>query len=101
MTKAVASTGKGRVKPTPEITAARKAANDAECIKVFSAAGYTDVQPRVNVLTYGKEAKDGKLATGWIAQGRRVVKGQKGHQVGPFNLFHVDQTEAITASTVH
>lgn len=95
-TKRVRKTkGKGREKPTPEVTAARKAANDAECIKVFTAAGYKDVQPRVNVLTYGKEPQADRPATGWLAQGRKVKKGEKSHQVGPFRLFHFDQTEAI------
>lgn len=88
------SKGKGRVKPTPEETAARKAANDAECIKVFTAAGFKDVQPRVNVLTYGKVKPDGTI-TGWLAQGRKVKAGEKAHRVGSFNLFHIDQTEAI------
>ena len=87
--------GKGRVKPTPEETAARMAANDAECIKVFTAAGFKDVQPRVNVLTYGKEAQADRPATGWLSKGRRVKKGEKSHQVGPFRLFHELQTEAI------
>lgn len=87
---------KDRVKPTPEETAARMAANDAECLKVFTEAGYKDVQPRKNVLTYGKIKPDGKI-TGWLGQGRRVKAGEKSLQVGPFRLFHFDQTEAITA----
>ena len=87
--------GKGREKPTPEVTAARKAANDAECIKVFTAAGYKDVQPRVNVMTYGGTKKPDGSITGWIGVGRRVKKGEKSHQVGPFRLFHLEQTEAI------
>ena len=91
---------KGRVKPTPEVTAARMAANDAECIKVFTAAGFKDVQPRVNVLTYGKQKPDGSL-TGWLGKGRRVKKGEKHHRVGPFRLFHESQTEPLTADTVH
>lgn len=77
--------GKGRVKPTPEETAARMAANDAECIKVFTEAGYKEVKPRVNVLTYNK----------WIQEGRLVRQGEKSHRVGPFNLFHIDQTDTI------
>lgn len=88
--------GKGRVKSTPEEKAARMAANDAECIKVFTAAGYKDVKPRVNVLTYGKEKPDGTV-TGWLGKGRKVKAGEHGHKVGPFNLFHVDQTEEIQA----
>lgn len=86
--------GKGRVKLTPEQSKAYSAANDAECIKVFTAAGYKDVQPRVNVKTYGKVKKDGTI-TGWLAEGRRVKKDEHGHKVGPFNLFHIDQTQEV------
>jgi len=96
--------GKGRVKPTLEETAAHMAANDAECIRVFTAAGFKDVKPRVNVLTYGKVKPDGTV-TGWLGKGRTVKKGEKSHQVGPFRLFHEDQTEvtpaAKEASTIH
>lgn len=85
---------------TDEQKAARKvermAANDAECIKVFTAAGFKDVRPRVNVLTYGKVKEDG-TKTGWLDQGRKVKKGEKSHRVGNFNLFHIDQTENIDA----
>jgi hypothetical protein len=62
---------------------ARRKANDEECIRVFKAAGYKVVEPRFNVLTYKK----------WLEKGRRVKKGEKGFSVGPFRLFHEDQTE--------
>src|ERR1051325_239432 len=61
----------------------RRKANDQECIRVFKAAGYKVVEPRFNVLTYKK----------WLEKGRRVKKGEKGFPVGPFKLFHEDQTE--------
>lgn len=83
-------------KTTPELSAERKAAIEAEVIKVFTAAGFKDVQPRVNVLTYGKVKKDGTV-TGWLGKGRKVKEGEKSHHVGPFRLFHVDQTEALEA----
>lgn len=89
---------KGRVKATPEERAARMAANDAECIKVFTDAGYKDIQPRINVLTYGRVKPDGSI-TGWLAKGRKVKQGEKALQVGAgnnkFNLFHIDQTEVV------
>jgi len=75
----------GRVKPTAEETAARIAANDAECIKVFTSAGFKDVQPRKNVLTYNK----------WMQAGRKVKEGQKSHKVAGFSLFHLDQTQPL------
>jgi hypothetical protein len=62
---------------------ARRKANDEECIRVFKAADYKVVEPRFNVLTYKK----------WLEKGRRVKKGEKGFSVGPFKLFHEDQTE--------
>lgn len=83
------SKGKGRAKPTPEQSAEYVAANDNECIKVFTAAGYKDVKPRVNVLTHKR----------WVAAGRMVRKGEKALQVGTeghkFNLFHIDQTDPL------
>lgn len=83
---------------TEEQKAARRALADAEVIKVFTAKGYKDVQPRVNVLTYGKLQPDGSLS-GWLGQGRRVKAGEKAIRVGPFALFHVDQTEAMEDTT--
>ena len=88
-----------RAKPTAEETEARRATNDAECIKVFKAAGYDDVRPRENVLTYGKVKPDGTV-TGWLAKGRKVKAGEKAHTVGPFRLFHELQTEIIPVEGV-
>jgi outer membrane murein-binding lipoprotein Lpp len=67
---------------------ARRKANDEECIRVFKAAGYKVVEPRFNVLTYKK----------WLEKGRRVKKGEKGFSVGPFKLFHENQTEVNGSS---
>jgi len=66
----------------------RRKANDEECIRVFKAAGYEVVEPRFNVLTYKK----------WLENGRQVKKGEKGLSVGPFKLFHKDQTEVKGSS---
>jgi hypothetical protein len=71
-----------------EESAARRKANNEECIQVFKAAGYKVVEPRFNVLTYKK----------WLQKGRRVKKGEKGFSVGPFKLFHEDQTEVNGSS---
>ena len=75
-----------KTKASPEERAARIAANDAECVRVFTEAGYTDVQPRVNVLTYNR----------WLAVGRKVKEGEQGLAVAKFTLFHALQTEPIT-----
>lgn len=58
--------------------------NNALVVEAFTKAGYADVQPRVNVLTYDK----------WLEKGRRVRKGEKSIRVGNFALFHLDQTDA-------
>lgn len=86
-----------------QTTDERKAALDAATIVAFTKAGYKDVQPRVNVLTYGKAADGDKPATGWLAQGRKVKPGEKSvHVKAPgmrgrgIPLFHVSQTEEIT-----
>jgi len=85
---------KGREKLTDAEKAIYAAKNDADCIAIFTKAGFKDVQPRVNVLTYGKVKEDG-TKTGWLAQGRQVKKGSKAVRVGPFALFHIDSTELI------
>lgn len=75
----------GREKLTDAEKAVFIAQNDAGCVAAFTKAGYKDVQPRVNVMTYKK----------FIASGRMVRKGEKATRVGPFNLFHVDQTDPL------
>lgn len=83
--KQAAGEKKARPKLTEEQKAANRAKNDAEAAKMFTAKGYKDVKPRVNVLTYDK----------WIENGRRVRKGEKSIKVGAFSLFHQSQTDAI------
>jgi hypothetical protein len=70
-----------RGKLTDEQKAEFMAKNDVECVRVFTEAGFKDVRPRENVLTFRK----------WDAKGR-VPKGSHGYKVGPFTLFHIDQT---------
>lgn len=83
--------GKGRKasgKLSDADKAAYMAANDAECVKVFEKAGFKDVQPRVNVLTYNK----------WIEKGRKVKAKEKSVRVNNFALFHIDQTQETPAA---
>lgn len=77
----------GRHPLTDEQKAVNRAKIDAQTIANFKAAGYDDVQPRVNVMTYNK----------WVEAGRRVKKGAKAIKCGNFPLFHLDQTEPLTA----
>lgn len=97
-TKVNKAGSRGRKPLTDEQRAANRARIDAQTIANFKAAGYEDVQPRVNVMTYNK----------WVEAGRRVKKGAKAIKCGNFPLFHLDQTEPLTApqpeetaSTVH
>lgn len=82
----------------------RRAALDAATVKAFNKAGYQDVQPRVNVLVYGKVKDDGTV-TGWLAKGRKVRKGEKSiHVKAPgmkgrgIPLFHITQTDVVPAA---
>jgi len=88
-----AKKAKGGRKPlTDEEKAKNRAKTEAETIKNFKAAGYKDVRPRENVMTYLK----------WVQNGRMVRKGEKNIKCGAFALFHVDQTDPIKAEgTVH
>lgn len=79
---------KGGRKPlTDAEKAVFMARNDMEAVKAFAERGFKDVKPRENVLTYGK----------WAEKGRLVKRGEKAVRVGPFNLFHFDQTEPAPA----
>jgi len=83
-TKTKKAKGRGE-KLTEAEKATFMAQNDAKCVTAFEKAGHKDVKPRVNVLTYNK----------WVEQGRMVRKGEKSVKVGPFALFHIDQTDLI------
>ena len=83
---------KSRAKPT-------SAGNDLLSIAAFNGKGYKDLTPdnvRSLVKTYGKIKPDGSKS-GWLAEGRKVMAGQKGIKVGPYTLFHKEQTEVIGA----
>lgn len=78
---------RGRQKLTEAEKQVFAAKNDADCIAAFTAAGYKDVKPRENVLTYKK----------WFEKGKLVKKGEKAVRVGPFNLFHESQVSDAPA----
>lgn len=61
----------------------------AATIRAFKKAGYGDVTPRVDVMTYNR----------WLAAGRKVIPGQKSIKVGTLRLFHISQTEPVEAQT--
>lgn len=70
---------------TEEQKAERRSKVDEATLVSFTAKGYKDVQPRINVMTYDK----------WIENGRRVRKGEKSVKCGSWPLFHLDQTDPI------
>lgn len=73
-------------KPLTEAQKAeRRSKVDEATLVAFTAKGYKDVQPRINVMTYDK----------WIENGRRVRKGEKSVKCGSWPLFHLDQTDPI------
>ena len=58
--------------------------------KAFAKAGYKNVEPNVNVLTFNK----------WMAAGRRVKEGERSTKVANLRLFHLDQTRPATKQEV-
>ena len=79
---------------TEEEKAAARAKTDKEAVAAFAKAGFKDIVPRVDVMTYNR----------WIENGRRVKKGEKSVKVGSFPLFHISQTDPLvpeTTGTVH
>jgi hypothetical protein len=63
------------------------AKNELQTIRVFKKAGFKDIQPRINVLTFNR----------WIEAGRRPTEGSKSLKVAGLRLFHLSQTRPLTA----
>ena len=61
--------------------------NELQTIRVFKKAGFKDIQPRVNVLTFNK----------WLELGRRPAEGSKSLKVANLRLFHISQTRPLSA----
>lgn len=87
----------------PKLTKAQMLAKkDAKLKASFTKRGFKDVvlmdrndpTKEFNVRPFGRPAKDGQPATGWIAQGRIVKKGESSGGTG---LFHITQTEELVA----
>lgn len=93
------SAKQSRAPLSDEERATFRAANDAECIKVFTAAGFADVKPRENVLP----ANSKRGGDCWIKRGFIPKKGTKAVKVNGIPLFHQDQVVPLAASgeTVH
>lgn len=65
----------------------RSVQNEIAAVRAFKKAGYGDVKPREDVKTYSR----------WLADGRKVKPGEKAIKVKNLRLFHIKQTEAISA----
>jgi len=65
----------------------RSMKNEILCVRAFKKAGFGDVKPHVDVMTYNR----------WVAAGRKVKPGEHGIRVKNLRLFHIKQTEAISA----
>jgi hypothetical protein len=66
----------------------RSIRNEIETVRAFKRAGFGNVTPHVDVLTFNK----------WMAQGLRPVPGSKSLKVGNLRLFHKSQCQAVTAA---
>ena len=66
------------------------AKNDLDCIRIFKKAGFKDLQPRVNILTFRK----------WTEQKRRPVEKSKAYRINNLRLWHFDQTRPMTAAEI-
>ncbi|WP_316200794.1 MULTISPECIES: hypothetical protein [unclassified Bradyrhizobium] len=82
---AAALAAKTAAEPAKPAKASKADETAQAAIKAFKRAGYADVQPHVNVLTYSK----------WLQQGRKVKAGEKAIKAKNLRLFHVSQTEPI------
>jgi len=63
------------------------AKNELAVVRTFKKAGFKDIQPRVNILTFNR----------WRdLHGRRPVEGSKSLKVNGLRLFHFDQTRPLS-----
>ena len=89
-----------QAKPAKRSKADMLAAKDRSIKATFTKRGIKDVvlmdrsdrSKPFNVRPFGRPAKDDQPATGWIAEGRIVKKGEHGVR----GLFHISQTEPLT-----
>jgi hypothetical protein len=59
---------------------------DKLTIQAFKRKGFTDIHPRVNVLTYSR----------WVEKGFKVKPGTKAVRIKSLRLFHETQVEPIS-----
>lgn len=64
----------------------RSIKNEIAVVKAFKKAGYGDVKPHVDVMTFKR----------WVANGLRPMEGSKSLKVKNLRLFHKSQCRTIT-----
>lgn len=79
--------GKGSVPKTTILDGRTEASLklDILVVKAFKRAGYGEVTPRQDVMTYNK----------WLASGWKVKSGEKAVKCRQFRLFHKSQVEFV------
>lgn len=65
----------------------RQLKTDVAVCKAFKKAGFGEVKPREDVMTYNR----------WMANGFKVKAGEKSVKVMQFRLFHKSQVEFVGA----
>lgn len=65
----------------------RQLKTDVAVCKAFKKAGFGEVKPREDVMTYNR----------WMANGFKVKPGEKSVKVKQFRLFHKSQVEFVGA----
>lgn len=63
----------------------RQLKTDVAVCRAFKKAGYGEVKPREDVMTYNR----------WMANGYKVKTGEKSVKVKQFRLFHKSQVEFV------
>jgi hypothetical protein len=59
---------------------------DIMVLKAFKKAGYGEVKPREDVMTYNK----------WLASGHKLRTGERATKVKQFRLFHKSQVDYVS-----
>lgn len=77
-------------KPAKPAANGKSAENEWKTIKAFKKAGFKDVRPRENVLTFQK----------WVEVGRRPIEGSHSLKINNLRLFHIDQTRPLTKADI-
>jgi hypothetical protein len=62
--------------------------NERRTKKAFERAGFKDVQPRINILTFNR----------WIEKGFRPIEGSKSLKISGMRLFHISQVRELTSA---